>query len=49
MNFISYNYSVDVNYINKAYNNPSIPWIKEVVSEDTNNDKIKYIRTIKCK
>jgi penicillin V acylase-like amidase (Ntn superfamily) len=48
-NFKDYNYLIDVDYINKAYNNPAIPWIKEAVSETVNNDKIKYIRTIKCK
>jgi choloylglycine hydrolase len=48
-NFIYYNSSIDEDYINKAYNNPAIPWIKEAVSETVNNDKIKYIRTIKCK
>ena len=47
--FMDYNYSVDVDYINKAYNNPAIPWIKEAVPEKVNSDKIKYIRTIKCK
>jgi len=48
-NYIDYNHSIDENYINKAYNNPAIPWIKEAVPETVNNDKIKYIRTIKCK
>ncbi len=48
-NFMDYNYSIDVDYINKAYNNPAIPWIKEAVTETVNNDKIKYISTIKCK
>ncbi|MGB8491175.1 MAG: linear amide C-N hydrolase [Bacteroidales bacterium] len=48
-NFIDYNHSIDENYINKAYNNPAIPWIKEAVPLIVNNDKIKYIRTINCK
>jgi choloylglycine hydrolase len=48
-NFIDYNHSIDEDYINKAYNNPAIPWIKEAVPETVNYDKIKYIRTIKCK
>lgn len=47
--FISYNHEIDIDYINRAYNNPSISWIKEVVSKDSNNEKLKYIRTIKCK
>lgn len=48
-NFISYKPVIDEDYINKAYNNPAISWIKEIISEDSNNEKIKYIRTIKCK
>jgi choloylglycine hydrolase len=47
--FVVYNTSIDADYINKAYNNPAIPWIKEVVPETANNDKIRYIKTIKCK
>jgi len=48
-NLMDYNYSIDVNYINKAYNNPAIAWIKEAVSETVNTNKLKYIKTIKCK
>jgi penicillin V acylase-like amidase (Ntn superfamily) len=48
-NLMDYNNSIDLDYINKAYNNPAIPWIKEVVTETVNTDKIKYISTIKCK
>lgn len=46
--FISYNHTIDIDYINRVYNNPSISWIKEVLPGDINNEKIKYIRTIKC-
>jgi penicillin V acylase-like amidase (Ntn superfamily) len=46
---VDYNNSIDADYINRAYYNPAISWIKEVVPETENNDKIKYIRTIKCK
>ncbi len=48
-NFMDYNYSSDVDYINKAYNNPAIPWIKEAVPETVNTDKMNYIKTIKCR
>jgi penicillin V acylase-like amidase (Ntn superfamily) len=47
--FTDYSYSIDEDYINKVYNNPAIPWIREAVPETVNNDKIKYIRIIRCK
>ncbi|MDX9948627.1 MAG: linear amide C-N hydrolase [Bacteroidales bacterium] len=48
-NFLDYQYAVDVDYLDRAYNNPAIAWIKEAVPETVNDDKKSYIRTIKCK
>jgi penicillin V acylase-like amidase (Ntn superfamily) len=47
--FVVYSNSIDADYIKRAYNNPAISWIKEVVPETINDNKIKYIRTVKCK
>ena len=47
--FMIYSHIINADYVNKAYNDPSIPWIKEAVPEDINKNKIKYIETVKCK
>ncbi len=47
--FVNYTNQINSDYINKAYNDPAIPWIKEVIPVEVNDYKIKYIETIKCK
>lgn len=47
--FIDYTQEINQDYINKAYNDPAISWIKEMIPVDVNNYKIHYTETIKCK
>jgi len=47
--FVNYTNQLNSDYINKAYNDPGIPWIKEAITQEINDNKIKYIETIKCK
>ncbi|MGD8782739.1 MAG: linear amide C-N hydrolase [Ignavibacteria bacterium] len=47
--FINYTNKINAYYINKAYNDPSISWINEVIPIEANNHKIEYIKSIKCK
>jgi penicillin V acylase-like amidase (Ntn superfamily) len=46
--FVDYTQKINEDCIYKAYNDPAIPWIKEMIPVEINNYKIQYTKTIKC-
>lgn len=47
--FSDYTTEIDKEYILRAYNDPGIPWIREMIPAEVNDYKIEYVKTIKCK